>query len=1302
MAEKTAGQWVGTIVGAVVGFYLGDPVDGGMAGAVMMGASVGGAVGAALDPPKGPHLVGPRLSDLSTQTATYGANIPRLYGSIAVSGNVFWIENNALKEVSTTESQGGKGGGGGAESTTYAYYATFAVGLCEGPIVGVRRIWVGSKLFYDAGSADMQTIMASNAAADLFTLHLGDESQQPDDRMQATLGVANTTAYRGLAYLVFKDLPLKDHGNTLLGAPIKVEVIASGGIVSRAMTATDTGLGTMMDVVWDTRQFIAIQQLANNSNYVTSPDGINWTTRSNSAANGASVSVEIASKGKVTLAFWAYQTGIWRTEDGRSWKRVNAIAGDSYWGLAANGSKFLMFAREFTAQVYLSKDGKIWKVAEDLPYPTSYAQKCWGANDEYFVLGRQGTRYITVINADTGRNDAYLWPFTLGPVRIAFMPTAGKWLMVNQSHEVGITADFVNWTTYTSAFSINDICVGDCLYALSSGTTQHGTYDGINWFAVATPNDHELRSMAYADGIGVLVGFYGPSYYMVLHSIGGTSADLGAILQAEVLASKLLTVGDIDVASIAKPVRGYRVSNVGAIRSAIEPLQAAFPFDVLQSGYKIKFKPRGGSSVATISASELDARAGNEKPGISIVNAREMDSILPRRVALKYLDVEREYDIGEQYAERLNTDAINISALDMPLVMAAGEAAGNAEMLLYLYWLERYDISFSLPPSYSHLEPGDVITVIANEGTYSLRLTAINYLSDGRLECSAKYNSSAIYTPAAIGEVGLSTGAGLTVKGDTRFALLDIPLLLDATDTPGFPAALSGYLSGWPGGILSRTDDAGQTWTTIQGFTAPGSVIGSASNAIGPGRTDLIDKASALTVSLASGALASVSEAQMLSGANHFAYGEHGRWEIIAAQNCTLQGDGSYVLTDLLRGRFGTEWACGLHDAADTVVLLDPSKVAFITSNLNSIGVSRTYRAVTAGASASGASEEEFTYTGVNLECLAPVYLNGNRHPGTSDWSIEWIRRTRVGGEWRDFVDATLGETAESYEVEIYDGAGYAMLKRTITGLTTPAATYTSTDQVTDFGSNQATLYIKVYQLSANVGRGYPLKGKVGLPGADPYWGQVVLAMHMDDTGLTDLKGKTVTINGGMGRSSAHFAPLAGNAFSALFDGTNDYLSLASSPDFDYGSGAFTIEFWIYKNNTNPCRAIMFGNNGSSDSLQMYFGSDGGGYFRPATGINPAPGVGLYPGSIIPNTWHHIAMVWETASIQKVYIGGVLNNSASGYPWASAARTLTIGVDTSYTPAGYLDGYIDDLRITKGVARYLSNFTPPSAPFIDF
>jgi len=87
-----------TIVGAAAGFAMGGP-----AGA-QWGAMIGGTIGGMMTA-NATHMRGPRLSDLSTQTATYGANIPRLYGSIAVSGNVFWIENNKLKEVPTTEAR---------------------------------------------------------------------------------------------------------------------------------------------------------------------------------------------------------------------------------------------------------------------------------------------------------------------------------------------------------------------------------------------------------------------------------------------------------------------------------------------------------------------------------------------------------------------------------------------------------------------------------------------------------------------------------------------------------------------------------------------------------------------------------------------------------------------------------------------------------------------------------------------------------------------------------------------------------------------------------------------------------------------------------------------------------------------------------------------------------------------------------------------------------------------------------------------------------------------------------------------
>jgi hypothetical protein len=69
--------------------------------------------------------------------------------------------------------------------------------------------------------------------------------------------------------------------------------------------------------------------------------------------------------------------------------------------------------------------------------------------------------------------------------------------------------------------------------------------------------------------------------------------------------------------------------------------------------------PAEGRSVVTIPAGDLDARGAGHEPGVQITTSREMDSQLPRRVTVQHLDYDREYNAGTQYAERLNTAAIN-------------------------------------------------------------------------------------------------------------------------------------------------------------------------------------------------------------------------------------------------------------------------------------------------------------------------------------------------------------------------------------------------------------------------------------------------------------------------------------------------------------------------------------------------------------------------------------------------------------------------------------------------------------------
>jgi YD repeat-containing protein len=295
----------------------------------------------------------------------------------------------------------------------------------------------------------------------------------------------------------------------------------------------------------------------------------------------------------------------------------------------------------------------------------------------------------------------------------------------------------------------------------------------------------------------------------------------------------------------------------------------------------------------------------------------------------------------------------------------------------------------------------------------------------------------------------------------------------DDDDTAGFPVAMSGYLDGWPGGILYRSEDGGTSWADLVAATSPGAVMGYATNSLAAHGGTVYDFTSALTVRLYTGELASVTEAQLFAGQNWFAYGTHGRWEIIAARTATLQLDGSYILTDLLRGQKGTEWATGLHADNDSLVLLDEAALLFVSVNSSSINSEKLYRPITIGKALDSETDRAFTYAGVNLECLSPVHLTGSRHPSTNDWTLTWNRRSRFG-DWRDYIDAPLGEASASYEVDVFSSSAFTTLKRTLTSAT-ETATYTSANQVTDFGTNQSTLYLKVYQLSATVGRGYPL-----------------------------------------------------------------------------------------------------------------------------------------------------------------------------------------------------------------------------------
>lgn len=598
---------IGGVGGAIIGFFTG-----GATGA-LQGLQVGTFVGGLIDQAKSPKIVGPRLSDLTVQTSTYGAVIPRAYGTVGIHGNIFWLENNQLKEVATKSKSGGKGSGGGSEYETYAYYATFALGLCRcptTPAIGIKRIWIKDILWYDAGSSDYNSIRVNNANSSLFTFHNGSDTQLPDARMQATLGVANTPAYRGIAYIVFKDLPLRNYGNSLAGAQIKVEIVSNGSVQEFVNQSVGHGLPAATDIVWDGNQFIAINQGANSNLYSTSPDGVTWTVRSCPGAEGPSAVGSIGSNGKITLACWSYQTGVWKTTNGRTWTQVTT-SGD-FWSFGKVGNKIMMFPREYNGSPSISEDGKLWLPAGELTPYGSFPENMPVANDKYAVAVTHYRQLIYVYDISMNAWGTYPMPpgagFTSGFSTVVWMPNIGKWMFMAQGGKVGLTTDFKNWEvnngpaggwaplTYTNGK----------VYTQTNTTTIYYTSDGVNWSTRPLSPALVMTGICFNEGVTIFQGV-SSSIRSYENAISTTIPTLRSVIEAECSLSKLLQPSDIDTTLLSGSVKGYVVSSVAALRSSLAPLQGKFQFDVVQSGYKLKFKPRGGTSVVTIPASDLGA-----------------------------------------------------------------------------------------------------------------------------------------------------------------------------------------------------------------------------------------------------------------------------------------------------------------------------------------------------------------------------------------------------------------------------------------------------------------------------------------------------------------------------------------------------------------------------------------------------------------------------------------------------------------------------------------------------------------------
>lgn len=1131
------------LAGAGVGFLIGGPLG------AQIGAAVGETLGGVLFPAKQPD--GPRLGDLTIQSAAMGAPIALSAGTMRLAGQI--IDSTEIKE--TPGHTGGKGGAlGGGGQTVYSYSVTMAISFGRGllgPAKDVLRMWGDGKLFYDKTGTALVSLPGLK-----FKFYPGDEAQLPDPSLEALHGAGNVSAYRDQSYIVFTDLPLANFGNHPPNITAEF-AFSSTSPVQHEVVLTGTSLSSYygnnaLAVNWQTRQAISrvhsgvhagqfgafavdsmtqgltrdwadlpspheYQTQGFGGDLVFGPDGYLYTGISGAglAKLDAATLQELARDATNQVARIGFLQLISNTEGARkTYAYVNAIFGSGHdaivetggfavvWQSGSRTSSYAVagFAAEKLLQgsgtgllvdheagVYsLSRvtvlDGAVWDainsvslgVQIDLLH-TFTAAECYGSSTSSLTVD------LAIVDPADGR------------LVIGGSTTAGPWLMkwdqdasaaVWRCHPPTIPAGTGISYAPNSDFSQGTLAwIDDSSLTLNNLSTlvdlADGTFVNQSWAVhplARTDQVYDSQSnslIVYDNTNSTYVRIY-------LGRAQGAGADLGDIVTA-IAGLVGLAPEDLDVSELTDTVWAYSLGRPMTAAQALAPLSAAYFFDAVESDYLAKFPKRPQTKSVTIPEDDLglvDAATGRV-----VKETRTQELEIPASCTVAYIDKDADYQQGSKtwrrpIAPRATMRSSNNLSIQLGgIAMSGDDGIRIAQKALYQAWLERDPYAMVLPWTYLALDPADVIGIAFDDGSGAdMRLSKTDLGVDYSIAADALSEDGVAYSSTASG--GESQFVPQTVPGPglTKTIVFDLPLLRDV-DSLGAGASRAYWAAGplyetrWPGCRLLESAD-----------NVSYAQVGAASTAMAWGTVATAlpdnpepwtwDTVTALKVYPAVGAdaIESSTDLEVLNGANAMAIVRaDGEAEVIQFVDAVANSDGSISISRLLRGRRGTDIFCAGHGLAETYVLLTRGTINGLAVALTDRGLTRYWKGLGSGQTQSSTPTEIEATNARDLMPYAPVHIAAALSGG--DALLSWVRRTRIGGEWVDGGDVPLSEASEAYEVDVMSGPA-GTVKRTLSGLGTPAATYTAAQATTDFGSMPASLTLQIFQKSAPVGRG--------------------------------------------------------------------------------------------------------------------------------------------------------------------------------------------------------------------------------------
>lgn len=1102
------------VVGAVAGIFIGPAAFGISA---FSGALAGFAIGSALAPKPGIHNSAQAIADLRVVGTEYGQCIPYLRGAARMAGQTWW--NSIKHATTTTTTTGGKGGEPETTTETITYDIDVLYGLTDNIILGVRRIWDSdSKLIWTAAADASSPSLSASGATEHWTrltVYTGAADQLPDPTYEAAVGAANACAYRGRGSVFIEGLKLGTSGSM---RNLAFEVVVDGTITVGDEIAVVV-LGTGVTDGWHAEATFTSSYEVYPVNKVGT--GEIWIKRTTGAGDAAALLD--TTTGLVTYSY--LRTGFPSSSNMRMYANgINPNDNSGYFYNPGNDRLYkldelgnigyIQLTTGISGDVVEDGDGNIWVIRSDNVIQIVAADFSSHACTEIACSGLGSANAVQ----NFGRNPfgvagrLYYWsnPLGIGYVDTNTLVATPSVVAAGTYRRFLIGGDGNLYTAVSTTLTKRD-SNGNVLGTLSvpgmNSSSNIGVYTttGVLWATGTIGGDpvfYEIDPVALTitDSVSRTVGAVtfqdvvgeGALGSVIVQTSGGDGAvgviNAGGRLTivcppVDDVVSGLceragLTAAQIDVtqlASITRDVCCLPVSQIVPMRQPLELLMSAYFFEMVMSAGKITFVPRGGSSVATIAYLDMGASMGSGEQQDPLPLKMSNDLEIPAQISLSYINIDDDYQTDTQNSDRLISAADGtVMTVQMALGLTPAEAKAVADTILMDQTASNIATTISVVAEYCRIEPTDPVTLTGPDGTqYRMRIVEQKD-SYPVLTYSAVLDDVSVLSSQGITSADYTPQVDVSLAVDSLMGLMDIPIARDSDNDAGFYVAGKGNGSPYPGSaIFKSADDVEyERVATI----AESAVFGTCTTTLGNWTgSRVFDESSSVTVDVGSGLLTSSTRDVLLNNlfANAMLIGS----EIIQFRTATIVSTGIYTLNGLIRGNRGTEWAMIGHAASERCVLLRAAGIRRVVLGNSELGLSRYYKAVTLGRPLSSADGELFTCNAIGLKPFAPVDLRISRD-ASNNATLTWQRRTRMSVRMIGAlgISVPLGEQSEAYDVDVFSDGAYATRVRAATGFTAATATYTASDQTADGLTPGNPIYVRIYQRSAVVGRGYPLE----------------------------------------------------------------------------------------------------------------------------------------------------------------------------------------------------------------------------------